>query len=199
MPPKGSIAVLKGNIALKERSFKYTRPVRRICHHHTTVGSGLCNSEEDAPQQAIIHSHSPGRHFHSLQRRRKRLWRTGNADDHHDAIVYDLKTPRRKSRIDYRRSFLWSDQRAMCRTRLIETADGGPIATVEDGDLIGNGCEGRKLNGQGSTGCLKQKRKCALAKGVRQAGRNLIIQTVAASLNSSPANAASLMAGARLK
>lgn len=68
-----------------------------------------------------------------------------------------------------------------------EAADGGPIAPVEDGDLIEMDVKGRKLNIVGSTGCLKQKRKyAAVLKSVEQAGRNLIIQTVAASLNSSP-------------
>lgn len=58
MPPKGSIAVLKGNIAPEGAVIKYAACAPDM-HHHTGPAR-VFNSEEDA-QQAIIHNHiEPG-------------------------------------------------------------------------------------------------------------------------------------------
>ncbi|EEH0277564.1 dihydroxy-acid dehydratase [Salmonella enterica] len=193
---KGSIAVLKGNIAPEGAVIKYAACAPDM-HHHTGPAR-VFNSEEDA-QQAIIHNHiEPGdvifiRYEGAKGSGAPEMLMTT------DAIVYDKRLDGKVALITDGR-FSGATSGPCVGHVSPEAADGGPIALVEDGDLIEMDVKGRKLNIVGIDGvpkteeeirrCLEERR--ASWKKPDYSNRRGVFKQFTA-------NATSLMAGAWLK
>ncbi len=130
--------------------------MRRIC---TTTGPARVFAPKEDAQQAIIHNHiEPG---DVIFIRYEGAKGSGAPEmlmyrcHHYDRLAYSTE----KSR-DYRRSFLWATSECMSDTSRQKPL-AGRLLTVEDGDLIGNGCERPQTNIVGIDGIIKQKRKYA--------------------------------------
>lgn len=138
----GSIAILKGNIAPDGAVIKYAA-CRADMHQHTGPAK-VFNSEEDA-QQAIINNRvEPGdvlfiRYEGPKGSGAPEMLMTT------DAIVYDARLDGRVALITDGR-FSGATSGPCVGHVSPEAADGGPIALVENDDMIEMDVPGRRLN-----------------------------------------------------
>ncbi|MBK5072508.1 dihydroxy-acid dehydratase [Budviciaceae bacterium CWB-B4] len=162
---KGSIAILKGNIAPDGAVIKYAA-CRADMHQHVGPAK-VFNSEEDA-QQAIIHNRvNPGdvlfiRYEGPKGSGAPEMLMTT------DAIVYDNRLDGRVALITDGR-FSGATSGPCVGHVSPEAADGGPIALVEDGDLIEMDVPARKLNIVGINGEHKTPEQIEVVMSERQA------------------------------
>ncbi|QBH96730.1 dihydroxy-acid dehydratase [Limnobaculum zhutongyuii] len=162
---KGSIAILKGNIAPDGAVIKYAA-CRADMHQHVGPAK-VFNSEEDA-QQAIIHNRvNPGdvlfiRYEGPKGSGAPEMLMTT------DAIVYDNRLDGRVALITDGR-FSGATSGPCVGHVSPEAADGGPIALVEDGDLIEMDVPARKLNIVGINGEHKTPEQIEVVMAERQA------------------------------
>ncbi|MDR3561019.1 MAG: dihydroxy-acid dehydratase [Negativicutes bacterium] len=195
-PQYGSIAVLKGNIAPDGAVVKYSAVVPAMHQHTGPVRVFNC---EEAAQAAIIageiapHSIVVIRYEGPKGSGMPEMYMTT------DAIVFDEKLNGTVAIVtDGRFS---GATRGPCIGHVSpEAVEGGPIALVEDGDLIELDIPGRKLDVVGIAGELKTPAEIEKVLAARRAGWKLpAMAPKKGVLKRYSQNAVSAMAGAYMK